>query len=347
MSDPKLTEESGQRSFIGYKKDGTIAMGTVSGSTILELAEVLKQLGLYEAMNLDGGASSGLYSNGRYLTEPGRKLSNSLVVVKQKKKPRVFINEIEIFFKDAAPFIENGTTMVPVRGVFEELGAAVEWDGTTGTVNAKRFDAHIQLSVGKIEVSVNGEIKSLPKAPVNINGRVFIPLRFVSEALGAEVGWEQSANSISIDSDILTARFHSDAGVALAPEDKGNRLVQFELAVRLDPTLEDAWKQLASLYSSNQDYEKTVYAYQQINDIRVTNSLGWAAYSSGQFDLAINAFKAGLNEEDLAAGAHYGLGITYLHSAVNLREEAVFHLEKVIELNPGSSDAQRAMELLQ
>jgi exopolysaccharide biosynthesis protein len=217
MSDPKITKESGQRSFIGYKKDGTIAMGTVSGSTILELAEVLKQLGLYEAMNLDGGASSGLYSNGRYLTQPGRKLSNSLVVVKQKKAPRVFMNETEIFFKDAAPFIEDGTTMVPVRGVFEELGAAVEWDGTTGTVNAKRFDAHIQLTVGKIEATVNGEIKSLPKAPVNIKGRVYIPLRFVSEALGARVGWEQSTNSISIDFDILTARFHYDAGAALAP----------------------------------------------------------------------------------------------------------------------------------
>jgi hypothetical protein len=297
-------------------------------------------------MNLDGGASSGLYSNGSYLTQPGRKLSNSLVVVKQTKSPKVLMNDREIFFKDAKPFIEKGTTMVPVRGVFEELGATLEWDGKTETVTAKRFDAHIELTVGKLVARVNGEINTLPKAPVNINGRVYIPLRFVSEALGAQVGWEQKTHTVSINSDILTARFHFDTGNSLAPDDIENRIVQFELATLLDATFEDAWKQLAILYSSNQDYEKTVYAYQQVNDVRIFNSLGWAAYNNGHFDLAIEAFTAGLGVEDMTASAHYGLGVTYLHSAVKDPEKAVYHLKKVIELDPNSSNAQRAEELL-
>ncbi|MGD8189289.1 phosphodiester glycosidase family protein [Brevibacillus ginsengisoli] len=83
IRDPKLLTQSAQRSFIGYKNDKTIVMGTVANVTIPQLAELTQKLGLQEAMNLDGGASSGLYYNGKYLTKPGRKLSNCLVVVKK------------------------------------------------------------------------------------------------------------------------------------------------------------------------------------------------------------------------------------------------------------------------
>jgi len=83
MSDPKLTKNSGTRSFIGVDKNGLLVMGTVNFATVKELAEITLKLGLANAMNLDGGASSGLYHQGKYLTTPGRLLSNGLVVVKR------------------------------------------------------------------------------------------------------------------------------------------------------------------------------------------------------------------------------------------------------------------------
>lgn len=55
---------------------------TTSSATIPELAKVMKQAGAYQAMNLDGGASSGLYYNGRYMTYPGRNISNALLIFK-------------------------------------------------------------------------------------------------------------------------------------------------------------------------------------------------------------------------------------------------------------------------
>lgn len=75
----KIVNKKGQRSFIGVKKDQTLVMGTVPNVTIKELAEIVKKLGLVDAINLDGGASSGLYYEGKYLHEPGRDICNALV----------------------------------------------------------------------------------------------------------------------------------------------------------------------------------------------------------------------------------------------------------------------------
>ena len=59
--------------------DGSVMLATVSGATIKEWAAVMQKLGAKQAMNLDGGASSGMYAGGKMLTSPGRLLSNTLV----------------------------------------------------------------------------------------------------------------------------------------------------------------------------------------------------------------------------------------------------------------------------
>jgi exopolysaccharide biosynthesis protein len=83
MKDPKLTTNAGARSAIGKTASGQIILATVSSATIKQLAEVMKQMGAVEAMNLDGGASSSLYFKGSYLTKPGRKISNAILVFGQ------------------------------------------------------------------------------------------------------------------------------------------------------------------------------------------------------------------------------------------------------------------------
>ncbi|MTI83640.1 MAG: copper amine oxidase [Firmicutes bacterium] len=75
----KILTMAGARSAIGAKKDGTIMLVTVPGATIEKAASVMKGLGAYNAMNLDGGASSGLWYNGKHITRPGRQLSNALI----------------------------------------------------------------------------------------------------------------------------------------------------------------------------------------------------------------------------------------------------------------------------
>lgn len=78
-TEAKITQLGGARSAIGVKRDGTILLVTVPGATVYQLAGVMQKLGAYNAMNLDGGASSGLWLKGKYITRPGRLLSNALI----------------------------------------------------------------------------------------------------------------------------------------------------------------------------------------------------------------------------------------------------------------------------
>ncbi|WP_152394769.1 phosphodiester glycosidase family protein [Paenibacillus guangzhouensis] len=75
----KILTAGGARSGIAVMKDGSIMIATVNGATIQAWAQVMQKLGAQQAMNLDGGASSGLYANGRTLTSAGRPLSNMLL----------------------------------------------------------------------------------------------------------------------------------------------------------------------------------------------------------------------------------------------------------------------------
>lgn len=81
--DPKILTDGGARSALGLTRDHKLILMTTSGATIPQLAEIMKQAGAYQAMNLDGGASSGLYYNGKYITTPGRKISNAIVIKNQ------------------------------------------------------------------------------------------------------------------------------------------------------------------------------------------------------------------------------------------------------------------------
>ncbi|MGE7020664.1 phosphodiester glycosidase family protein [Solibacillus cecembensis] len=77
---PKVLSSPGARSAIGISKDLQILFVTTPGATIQQLASIMKQLGAVDAMNFDGGASSGLYANGKYVTTPGRDIAVTLIV---------------------------------------------------------------------------------------------------------------------------------------------------------------------------------------------------------------------------------------------------------------------------
>ena len=111
----------------------------------------------------------------------------------------VYLNGEKMTF-DADPYIENGTTRVPMRAIFEGLGAEVGYDGETKTVTAQKDDTKIELVIGSDSALVNGEENKL-LVPAEIkNSRTMVPLRFVSEALGANVDWDGETKTITITS---------------------------------------------------------------------------------------------------------------------------------------------------
>ena len=112
---------------------------------------------------------------------------------------RVVVNGDRISFPDAQPFIdENGRTQVPVRFVSEALGADVGWDGSTRTVTVEQARNKISLVVGKSEYTVNSRKMEMDTSVVLVEDRTFVPIRFVSEALGADVDWRDSIKTVYI-----------------------------------------------------------------------------------------------------------------------------------------------------
>jgi len=106
-----------------------------------------------------------------------------------QKPIRVFLDGIEQIFSPA-PLILHGSTLVPMRAFFEALGATVQWDDATQAVTGQRGDIRVKLWINKRTALINEAETPLAVPAQLIWNRTFIPLRFVGEALGAGVVWE-------------------------------------------------------------------------------------------------------------------------------------------------------------
>lgn len=119
--------------------------------------------------------------------------------------PKIKINgQVQTFDQD--PVIVNDFTLVSLRGVFEALGAEVQWDETTKRVTATKGTQRVELEVGSNTAFKNGMPIQLDIIPQVVNGRTMVPLRFVSEALGAEVKWDAATKTIDIIESIVNGQ---------------------------------------------------------------------------------------------------------------------------------------------
>lgn len=123
--------------------------------------------------------------------------SSSTFVFAEDKEPQLFLDGKLLEF-DISPIIENGSTLVPLRKLFEEYGATVTWDGTTNTVTAKYGEVILTYTIGDLKGFKGNKVIELPVAGRIVNESTFIPVRFVGEALGAMVGWENETRTITI-----------------------------------------------------------------------------------------------------------------------------------------------------
>lgn len=98
---------------------------------------------------------------------------------------------------DVPPLIENGRTLVPLRVIFEALGATVQWDGATQTVTATKDDTKINLVIGGMAYK-NDQPVTLDVPAMIVNDRTLVPIRFVSESLGAVVAWDDATSTVVI-----------------------------------------------------------------------------------------------------------------------------------------------------
>jgi hypothetical protein len=99
-----------------------------------------------------------------------------------------------------APVTINNRTLVPMRGIFESLGAQVLWNGATDTVTATRGTSTVKLTLNQQTAYQNGLAVTLDAAPRLIEDRTMVPIRFVAESLGVEVKWDEATQRVLINS---------------------------------------------------------------------------------------------------------------------------------------------------
>lgn len=128
---------------------------------------------------------------------------------------KIVINgEKKVF--DQMPILKNGRVLVPMRGIFEALGAAVDYDDETGTVTGRRGRTKVVLTADSTAATVNGEAVTLDVPATVVDSRTLVPIRFIGQALGKDVDWDEKTNTVSITDQIkpgmaeLKSTFHRE-----------------------------------------------------------------------------------------------------------------------------------------
>lgn len=95
-----------------------------------------------------------------------------------------------VVFDIAQPALVNNRTMVPMRKIFEALGATVTWDNTTQTAKAQKGDMTVEITIGNNIMYSNGNAIEIDSPALLMRSRTYVPVRFVSNALGVKVEWD-------------------------------------------------------------------------------------------------------------------------------------------------------------
>jgi len=112
----------------------------------------------------------------------------------------VLVNKEPVHFTDSRATMIGSRVYVPVRGVLERMGAGVRWDAATRTVVATKGDRDVVLPINSYTAKVDNKAVALDAPARIINGRTMVPLRFLSEAFGANVAWDAADRQVNISS---------------------------------------------------------------------------------------------------------------------------------------------------
>lgn len=112
--------------------------------------------------------------------------------------PKYVVNDETIVKMDVVPFIQNDRTFVPVRFLGNALGVTddrISWDNVTQTATLKG-NAVLQMTIGKAQVTSNGQARAIDVTPLLKSDRTFLPARYVAEGLGYQVGWDEATQTV-------------------------------------------------------------------------------------------------------------------------------------------------------
>lgn len=122
---------------------------------------------------------------------------SSVVAFAEDTEIKVLVDNVKVEF-DVLPQIINERVMVPMRAIFDHIGANVEWEGETQTITATYDGIRLKTVLGEATMTVNGVDKTVDVPSQAIDGRVLVPVRFISEAFDCEVSWDNGSKTVFV-----------------------------------------------------------------------------------------------------------------------------------------------------
>jgi hypothetical protein len=135
------------------------------------------------------------------LAAPQQRLPEHIHSSDFKLAIKVTIDGDLVRFPDTQPMMVASHILVPMRGVFERMGAGLAWDQAMQTVTAERGKHHVVITMGKNMAEVDGAAVPLDQPAITVRGRTMVPLRFLGQSLGVVVDWLPADRTVA-----LTAR---------------------------------------------------------------------------------------------------------------------------------------------
>ncbi len=134
--------------------------------------------------------------------------STALTIVLQIGNPVMTVSGVEKEIdpgRGTAPVLQDGRTLLPVRAVVEEMGGTVDWNEESQEITLTVGETVVRLTLGSTTAYRNDVVHTLDVAPVSINDRTMLPIRFIAESFQFRVTWDEAQQLVTITSDAANA----------------------------------------------------------------------------------------------------------------------------------------------
>ena len=168
-------------------------------------------------------------------------------------KEYVFLMIDGVLIPDAEVVMKNSRTLVPVRIISEKLGGIVGWDNATRQVTVEKGGSLIVMTIDSEVVSVNGVNKTLDVPATLINSRTYVPLRFIAENMGVEVGYYSKTPFIFYP--VVWVDNSDNTNQTLLPREECLKKVKEEYLDALDRLVSNPKTYVEELYLDDEYYE--------------------------------------------------------------------------------------------
>lgn len=337
----------GQKSFAGVTKDNVLILATAAKVTLKQAAEICKSLGMINAINLDGGASSSLYYKGKVITTPGRKLSNALVITRSTKTEqssalRYSLNGKEVISKSKVYIDSNSNElMVPLKETCDRLYA--DYTINNSSITVKRYTITLKMQTGSATADVAGKTVTLKASPVVKNGVLYVPVHAFIVALGGSNSYDSAKDmhNVTITNYNLPDLIRQ-AAKAYNDKDYNKSINLYKQVLALKPDYSRAYYLLGYMYKSKNNIDDEIKAFEEYlkyepKDISIVSILSWAYISKKDNVTALVYFEkaAAIDSKNITRWITLGQQYKYVKNF----KRALEAFQTALTLNP--SEKQR------